>query len=303
MPKKFPHLSVFMDISGRLIREKTVPIVVGGIAIPSSEVNGVRESLLACTGERPSKWSDSSNNVQSAKSIARLMAKRQLTATVWIIRKDTEEWEKYWNLGNEIYETGVKKAQEPLPFAKPAATLKFHLYGIICAHLFGIYARRYKSLLSIKSHVPQKVTVSVICDSDIQGEANEKVFRTVLEKVDLPRTEAATNLRPTFKVSLMTEQDEPLLLLPDHLAGFFYSSDAYGQHVGNERNHLLQAVKHILSSWPDYALDVREQAFREDYLAEKDVFGQVIPKRAREKLIQEMKASGRISADWSPDVK
>jgi hypothetical protein len=298
MSNRFPDLSVFLDVSGRISRKSNDPIVLGGIAIKTSEVESVREGLLTVTKGQAKKWSDSADDVESAKLIAKFMAKRQLTGQVWIVRKNSAEWNKYWEIGDEIYEKGVKKAQEAMPYAKPATTLKFHLYVKVSGRLLGFHLRRHANRLPQKAQWLQKLKITTVCDSDVQGETNIRVFRRIFEDVGgLPKTETATNLKPIFELFLKTEQEEPLLILPDHLAGFIYSSDAYGQEVTNNSNNLLQAIKPILSTWPRYALDIGEETFKEEYPINLDVFNHVLPKRARESLIKELKAKGAIPAD------
>jgi hypothetical protein len=235
--------------------------------------------------------------VESAKVIAKFMAKRQLTGQVWIVRKHSTEWDKYWEVGNQIYNTGVKNAQEAMPYAKPATTLKFDLYGTISARLLGFYLRRHANMLPKKTPKPQELKITTVCDSDVQGETNIRVFQRIFKDIALPKTEAMTNLRPIFEIVLRTEQAEPLLLLPDHLAGFIYSSDAYGQQDTNEWNQLLQAVKPILSTWPRYALDKGGETFKEEYPLNSDVFDYVLPKRDRESLIRELQEKGAILSD------
>src|SRR2546422_11777948 len=117
MSNRFPDLTFFLDASGRFIRKANDPIVLGGIAIKTSEVESVRESFLATTHGQPKKWSNSADDVESAKVIAKFMAKRQMTGQVWIVRKHSPEWDKYWEVGEQIYNTGVKNAQEAMPYA------------------------------------------------------------------------------------------------------------------------------------------------------------------------------------------
>jgi hypothetical protein len=104
------------------------------------------------------------------------MVKRQIAGVVTVVRKESAEWDRYWEAGQILYEKGVKKLQEALPYAKPATTLKFHLYCIAIGQLLGFHFFRNKHLLPKDRLQPLGLAITAICDSDIQGERNIQVF-------------------------------------------------------------------------------------------------------------------------------
>ena len=115
-----------------------------------------------------------------------------------------------------------------MSYAKPMNTLKLHLFGIVMADLYGLILRQNKYRIRQKSNSLRSVTVKGVFDSDIQGETNQEIFKNVMKGVDeLPGAEKATGIRTTLSPSICTEQDEPLLLLADHVAGFYYSQRVY----------------------------------------------------------------------------
>jgi hypothetical protein len=105
---------------------------------------------------------------------------------------------------------------------------------------------------------------------------------------EMPLTEEATGIRTTFIPSISKEQDEPLLLLPDHLAGFYYSQKAYGKGTENDRKDFLQAAEALIAKWrPDCVL-VSEYQFGEDYLLHRGVFDHVQPRKQRQALLSDL---------------
>ena len=104
----------------------------------------------------------------------------------------------------------MKNAAEAAPYAKPMNTFKLHQFGLASADLLGVYLGRLP-LASSKRWVGAAHNVKTVFDSDIQGEANQKVCQNVFEGLegDLPRTVQATRVEPHFKVSITTEQEEP----------------------------------------------------------------------------------------------
>lgn len=302
MPHEFPELSFFLDASGRFSADKDLPIVIGGVAVETSKVDSLRESLLAVTKGGPIfKWSSAENDVDSAKAIFHLMVMRQITGVVTIVRKGSTEWDRYWETGQKLYEKGVKKLQEALPYAKPATTLKFHLYCIAIGQLLGFHLFRNKHLLPRDRLQPQGLAITAICDSDIQGESNTQVFKRIFHELgELPNTQAITNMIPKFDVRLMTEQQELLLALPDYLAGYVYSVDVYGCEKDSARRLLIEEAKKLVDRWPNTALKITDETFKENYLVEPHVFDRVLPKGEREQLIEELKAQGVLPPDWKP---
>lgn len=105
---------------------------------------------------------------------------------------------------------------------------------------------------------------------------------------ELPQTEEATGIRTIFSPSISTEQNEPLLLLPDHLAGFYYSKKMYGKGLENNRENILDALEPILDKWPSECFRVFEYHFGEKYLLHHEVFDHALPKKQREAFLSEL---------------
>ena len=165
---KFPNLTCFLDAAGLYSHSENTPLVFAAIGIWSSDVDRVRDALIACTPFGLKKWAKDDGT--TAESIFRLIRKRQLYGAVNIILKNTLAWKRYHQTGQEIYDKGVKKSQEHIPFAKPMATLKIHLFGDILADLYGHIVGRNQHLLQKGNSPMQSVTVTVVCDTDVHGE-------------------------------------------------------------------------------------------------------------------------------------
>jgi hypothetical protein len=89
-------------------------------------------------------------------------------------------------------------------------------------------------------------------------------------------------------------------MLPDYLAGYVYSVDVYRHEKDSGRLSLIQEVKNVFDRWPSYALKITDETFKENYLVEPHVFDRVLPKRERERLIEELKAEGILPPNWIP---
>ena len=168
------------------------------------------------------------------------------------------------------------------------------------ADLYGHILGRNRHLLRKENTALQIVTMTAVFDSDIQGQANQDMFKTVIQSLnELPKTEQATGIRSEFKVSIKTEQEEPLLLLPDHLAGYYYSQRVYGETTDNDRRNILHAVEPAIAKWPPTCYRLLEGPFKEEYLLDRNVFDHVLPKKQREELLRQLAGS----ASSQPEIK
>lgn len=283
MNRNISNITCFLDAAGRYSHSKDLPLVVAAVGMWSSAVDEVRESLRAAMKSEPIKWSDPKQDAEHVKAVFRLIAKRQLYGVIHIIWKDTEKWDLYHKDGQTIYDTGVKNAQQAMSYAKPMNTLKLQLFGTVMADLYGLILHQNKYRIRQKSNSLRSVMVKLVFDSDISGETNQKIFKDVMKGVDeLPETEKATGIRATFSPSICTEQDEPLLLLADHVAGFYYSQRAYGKGLENDRKDILHALEPLIEKWPQECFRIKEYPFEEEYLLPQEVFDHVLPRKQRE---------------------
>ena len=76
----------------------------------------------------------------------------------------------------------------------------------------------------LDDHGRMLIERTIICDSDIQGKKNTEVFKSFWEQSDRsqPSMESLGLRFVTRDVQVTTEQQEPLLLLADYLAGIVH---------------------------------------------------------------------------------
>ncbi len=271
-----------MDAAGRYSHDKRSPLVFAGVAVKTSVVDSIREAFLVSTHQCAKKWSEISSP-DEAQAVFRFMAKHQLYAFINVIWKTGVAWEKYFSDGQALYARAVLKAQEPMPYAKPMNTFKTHMFGMLGSGLLGMYMGRNLNRLSRKRKQIRSIQITQVLDTDIQGETNQELCREVFAGIegDLPITIGATGIKPIFKVLLKSEQEEPLLLLADHVAGYFYSQKAYGESEENIQTPILRAAKEGLLKIPDRCMMIVEDEFREEYILPPYTFDHIIPLRQR----------------------
>ena len=121
----------------------------------------------------------------TAKAIFRIVAKRQLFSICHHLKGSKDlRWDRYFEDGKKLYEKCVKNAQEAAPYAKPMNTFKLHQIGLASADLLGVYLGRHTRWLPPGNRPVQRITVSVVFDSDIHGETNQKICQSVFEGLE-----------------------------------------------------------------------------------------------------------------------
>lgn len=250
-----PSPTFFLDVAGRFSRTTTIPMVVAGVAVQKTKVDELRNAVLAITGGRIIKWTAAHRDIKTAKRLLRCIEKHNLVARVTLINKHEPEWTRYWTMGDRL-EVASRAFPQPMPYATASVTLKYHIYCHVIGDVLGVYLSRHRRILPPKGQV-QQLQVQAVCDSDIHGEENLKVFRNIFKNMgDFPQTREATGIVPTTNAEVMTEQDEPLLMLPDHLAGYIHSKEAYGQGPENDWAELIKKVGYVINRWPSSFLSV-----------------------------------------------
>jgi hypothetical protein len=119
------------------------------------------------------------------------------------------------------------------------------------------------------------IDLAIVCDSDIQGAENISVFKDLWATAEKKQSRLAQIglARYTRSVDLMTEQQEPILLLADHLAGAVH---AFSCPTGVRRPPAiseddLSAIQHAYQVLPnianvDFAFDI----------SHADIFGDAV---------------------------
>lgn len=104
----------------------------------------------------------------------------------------------------------------------PDEALRNGLLPSPCIYLFGKIVRsRHPG-----TYQPATIDIDITTDSDIRSAAGRKMLGDVLAV--LPKTDGFADvfgIQTTFRSHVKTEQEEPLLLLSDHIAGVFLHAD------------------------------------------------------------------------------
>ena len=215
------RLTFFADIAGRLARDAVGSdrMTAAVVAILTADVDLLRTRMASLP-----KWRDCTRG--EAESVVRLLESQAAAVSIVSMTKEPEAWERFWESAKPLQAAIVRQDNSAAGFVKPANAV---LFGIL-SHAFPL-ALGHAVKTGPRTHILDDSSLeiverTIVCDSDIQGDENITVFKSIWEKSDT-RQPGARKLGFRFvtrDVIVATEQNEPLLLLADYAAGIAHSS-------------------------------------------------------------------------------
>jgi hypothetical protein len=195
-------------------------VTTAGVAIASSKLDAVRSAIP----DKCPKWRNSDPEIVDA--LADLLMSRSLAVGAHHVNKATKEWRAIWAQEKSFQELIQLDGGPEAGFAKPANILKFLLF--VYAHSAAIAQVIKTAPIGgfVDSQGLALISSDVICDSDIQGEENVELFRSLfLGLSSRPSRLKQFGVRLLISnVDVKTEEEEPLLLLADYAAGIAHAS-------------------------------------------------------------------------------
>jgi hypothetical protein len=213
------RLSLFLDISGIIAREtdSQSSYTVGGVVVATADVEKARTAIKA-VGK---KWRDIDNS--SAVAMAEAILTHSMTLSATQVRKSQPAWEKFWSDGERFHGFMASVEKSAVGFVKSSNVIRYAAFRDGSAHSIG-YCLKCHGLPSIVApNGFSPLELHVVCDTDIQGQENIETFCYVWSEYEKhSKTKRVFRVEHKIQaVDFKTEQDEPLLLPPDFIAGCF----------------------------------------------------------------------------------
>jgi hypothetical protein len=214
--------TLFLDVAGRVSRgtRDYEYLTCAGVAIESIAVDSARSTLR----ENLPKWKYSRD--VDVIYAAEFIAEHALTSLVLRVKKAEPLWSKNWEDADCYYQYLSACAETSVGFAKAAQFIRYMLFCECAGRLHGECVRSGGVPRLLDQNGLGIMEVSVICDSDIQGKDNIAAFHFFWEMFEKSPQKLLVEkgLRVSVRsTELATEEEEPILLCPDHLAGLFHS--------------------------------------------------------------------------------
>ena len=241
------RLSLFFDISGQVTRQSLHDefFTVGGVIIPTANESSIRN---LCQGNIP-KWKNATP--ESLSFMEKTISENDVYCAVVRIEKTNQEWEAFWVNGVKQHNYLANQFKTKVGF-KPGTVIRLLTFSRCAMIGLGFYLKSQGSPRILDSSGFPILNLRITYDTDIQGEQDRKAFKETWKSWFKKSTREQTlGIRPCLEtVEFMTESEEPLINLPDFIAGciHYLSSGSYLLSEQLNRSDIKQFGEFIRAS-------------------------------------------------------
>ncbi len=215
--------SVFCDIAGRVSEVLENPIItVVAVGVSGRVVGTTRRRLLASFGRKPKKWRD--GRLPGLRRVVDFIVAGHLPVIVYQLHlSDPARWRLYFAKGKAF--SAVARARgEDLPFLDPDLQYRMQLLSSGFSIWIGRVLRTRHFPWSRRGDVV--LDLSLVADKELRGKVTETFMEhSFADWNQTSRLRAELGVQPRSTFCCATEQEEPLLLLPDYVAGMYHHAD------------------------------------------------------------------------------
>jgi hypothetical protein len=209
--------TIFMDVSGRVARsiEGHQFATVGGFSLETEKLEAALNNLPT---DLP-KWEAAT--IADIKKVIEYISENAIYVMAVCLDKKTELWHLFWDDADSYHQKIASASKMRTGFVKAANVIRYWLFGQCAAPLIAETIKRVGIPKVLDSNGLGIVEVNIVCDSDIQGSDNIEAFESCWKQFE--KSQKKTNslgLRMILKdLRIETEQNEPLILVADYVAG------------------------------------------------------------------------------------
>ncbi|MFC5478823.1 hypothetical protein [Massilia suwonensis] len=211
-------LTTFVDIAGRISQDarEADRITAAAICLPGGALDHIRKQVPK---ELP-KWRNATD--EDVRLVVDVVLREALGVGVYSVEKTAPAWDTFWA---EAFHMRAE-TRGKISFIKAPYQIKCLMFGrsttLACAMAI-------KSGNVVRSAARQRglsTAEILVLDDEIDGVDNVAVFKSIWERMNGQQllTESLGIRRNFVDVRLMTEQQDPLLLLADYVAGIGHAS-------------------------------------------------------------------------------
>lgn len=216
----------FCDVAGQVQSAHNPIVTVAAVAIPRDLVKPVRSRLVArAFAGVPVKWK--TGQLGGLSKVVSLVVQFKLHISIAQVHcTDPATWQGYFAQGDAFVE-GASRYLPPGQIRRadwmPTVMLKTYLLADAFARLTGWVIGDRRPWGS----GPVDVDLHLITDDDFSDRITARTFaeRVATAAQNAPSILKDLGVVQVVKSSCLTEQAEPLLLLPDYLAGIYHHAE------------------------------------------------------------------------------
>lgn len=216
---------IFSDIAGQVSRSPASDIVtIAATAVPSEIDRALRKRLARLFNGQPQKFKH--GRLEGLRKAVGVIGEFRLpTAVMQLHIADRERRTRFYEDADSFIRRAQELSNEPLslPSASGDMTMRMQVLGRCQAILSG----RLLRLRGHKQGDTASIEIAVCVDTDIRGEETVTQFVESMDHwQETTRLPVELGVTPTLlRTRCVTEQEEPLLLLPDYVAGMYHHAD------------------------------------------------------------------------------
>lgn len=206
-----------MDVAGRVSRatESYEYATAGGFTLETDKINKLRENLP----KNLPKWKTAT--ISDIKKVSNYICENVIFCSAVCLDKNTEQWPIFWENAETYHQKLASASKMRTGYVKAANVIRYWLFGQCAAPLLAETIKKIGKPKIFDPHGLGIIEVDIVCHSDIQGHDNIEAFKSCWEQFE--KSQEKTNqlgLRIMLKdVKILSEQDKPLILIADYIAG------------------------------------------------------------------------------------
>jgi len=253
----------YIDISGR-ITQNSNRITTAAIAIPNEDKSFIRDDIV---NNNFPKWGNAT--IKDVTDVITIILKYEPPCAVFqstIFSKEAKLfWANFWEKGIDFLNKAYIKNKVSLKELKSPNVLKYYFISRCISLLIAARMNTMRKII-YDPHGLKIMRFNIISDTDIQGEENQNFFKSLWEEWSKKtRIKDILGFLPVInEISFETEQDEPLLILPDYLAGLFNWDKNMINNLPFHQNE-IDNHKSIIKDGLNISFTFNKEPFKEIY--------------------------------------
>lgn len=211
------RITTFGDIAGQVTaaHANADTVTVACICVPTGALKHVRKRLPS---DLP-KWRNALDT--HVGEVVDVLIKEALACCVASVDKTTEDWAAFWQDAEDVHARTAALSGGSIGYVKAANLVKYLLFAQAATRAFTQAIKTGAVPAALRKRGSLTITEALVFDNEIQGEENRDAFAEILRAINAkqPLVNSLGLKRIISTLQLTTEQAEPLLLLPDYVAG------------------------------------------------------------------------------------
>lgn len=225
-PFNVSSFAIYVDIAGRVTEADPhgAPLVAAAVAIDPRARDVTRSRLAGFP-----KWKDAT--AESFERVVGTMESFGRHALALRLNRTEPAWRRFFQDGKRVQRQLSQADGSSIAYLKPGTVMRTFLLGNATVRLLANCAKNLAASRIVDAQGRLPIFADIVNDGELSDDENIDVYRQHWSKL--------VTMQNTFKnqgfslvvesVDFATEQDEPLLLLPDYLAGCFLACE--NRHV------------------------------------------------------------------------